>query len=248
MPNILSHMISATATQALCPNIFRRSQSRLFKFTLLRFSKPYFTLSNLLALIPNFFGNNRRKVAFYVEIGIFVAVDYRLLLQMVVLIRLVIALITLIRRVVQNSANLCRFPAHLPRRIFSFKTNKFVDDSIKAQPFEIQIVDNSHRFRLFFVDYVRTAHSIVAENIPVAIQHAVIPANLLPCANALGRFSALFLRKRCHNRKTKFPVVIHRPNVIFDEIDFDTHFFELSCNDERIYRISCKTAHFTRYD
>ena len=135
MPNVLSHMISATATQALCPNIFRRSQSRIFKFTLLRFSMPYLTLSNLLALIPNFFGNNRRKVAFYVEIGIFVAVDYRLLLQMVVLIRLVIALIPLIRRVVQNSANFRCFPTHLPRRIFSFKSNKLVDDSIKPQTF-----------------------------------------------------------------------------------------------------------------
>ena len=123
---------------------------------------------------------------------------------------------------------------------------KFILNLCNTYPAQVHIINHPHSFSLFRVyNECVFIYTIITKDIPVPVKDAIVHRGLLSGFYSNRSLATFILSQCCHNRKTKFPVVIHRPNVIFDEIDFDTHFFELSCNDERIYRISCKTAHFT---
>ena len=206
---------------------------------------PYLTAS-----VPLLLAYNRLEIAFHIQICVFIAVSYDFLIEKIISARFQIRGISLIGRIMQYTRYLAVFPAHQPGTVLTFQPYQFVAYLRHPLARGIHIVNHTHRFRLFGIDDISPFRfiAVISENISVSEQYTFVAAYFLPRADSFGNFTALFLRQCRHNRKSQFAVSVHRPDIVFHKIHFHTIVFQLTRNDERINRISCKTAYFARYD
>ena len=115
------------------------------------------------------------------------------MLQVVVAARFVVALVTHIGGVAQDSADFGYAPAHIAVAVLSSANAEFIADFLFAAAVQIQIENHADGFSLVFVDNVSVAHPVVADDIAVAVEDTVVPADLLSGADAFGNFAAFFL-------------------------------------------------------
>ena len=132
--------------------------------------------------------------------------------------------------------------------VFSLSTTELLADFCLSQPLQVEVKNHAHRFRLFLVDNISSVHAVVADDITRAIQYAVVAADFLSGTDTFGDFTAFLLSEGRHNRQTQFAVAIHRPDVIFDEVDLYAVVLEFSRHDEGIHRIAGKAADFAGDD
>ena len=103
--------------------------------------------------------------------------------------------------------------------VFPLSAAKLFADLCFAQPLQIEVENHSDGFCLIFVDNISSVHTVIADDIAAAVQHAVITADFLTGTDTLGNFTAFLLGKGCHDRQPQLTIAVHRPDIILDEID-----------------------------
>ena len=164
------------------------------------------------------------------------------MLQVVVTARFVVALVAHIGGVAQDSADFGHAPAHITVAVLSPTNAEFIADFLFTVAVQIQIKNHADGFGLVFVDNVGVSHTVVADDIAVAVEDAVVPADFLTCTDALGNFAAFFLGQGRHDGKAEFAVAVHRPDVILDEIDLHAVVFQFAGHYQRVHGVAGKAA------
>ena len=101
---------------------------------------------------------------------------------------------------------------------------------------------------MFFIYNIGISHTVIAEDITIAIKHTVVTADFLTCFYSFRGLAAFFLCQSSHKRQSQFAVTVHCPNVILNEKDLYAYTFKLSCDDKRINNISGKTTNLSGND
>ena len=152
-----------------------------------------------LTSVPLLFAYNRLKIAFHIQICIFVAVSYDFLVEEIVSARFQDTQGTPYRLNYVVSVIFLQFSQRTnPELSLRFTAYQFVANLRHPLAGGIHIVNHTHRFGLFG-DLLRKFLSLcldrIREYFRSRIQYALVAAYFLPRADALGNFPALFLRQ-----------------------------------------------------
>lgn len=120
---------------------------------------------------------------------------------------------------------------------------QLVLDFCQAAAIQIHIVDEPDGSGLLRVDNHFLAHTVIAQNIAVAIDHTVVHGGLLTALDTDGSFAAFVLGQCCHDGEPKLTITVKCLNAVIDKVHLDAMLFQHSGVLQGVHGVSCEPGH-----
>ena len=178
----------------------------------------------------------------------FTVILHFLLFQIILHIFLVVSHDTAVEGIFQDMGNDRGMPFLHALRSFISPPFQLVLDFDQATAIQIHIVDKPDRLSLLRVDDHFLAHTVIAQDVAVSVDHAVVHGSLLTAFHTDRSLAAFILGQSSHDGEPKLTITVECFDAVIDEVHLDTMLPQHSGVLQGVYGVSCEPGNLTGDD